>query len=185
MGSLVLAVLGIGMSTRTVRHPRLPVDRDGSQVLTAEYGMTSPITSRDDLPFTTRTATGDFTPWHPESHSNATEAGMQYGLDAVDAIAQLADVDEYEAHTAIVQALLSPDFSCEGAQERGFADGLARLVMIGLRAQAHADAMPFDTRFDPQHAHWCSLNTRADLMEMQLKEAKMTPWRTYAEAGKA
>jgi hypothetical protein len=33
-------------------------------------------------------------------------------------------------------------------------------------------------------ADWCSLNTRADLMELQLKDAKMKPWRTYAEPGK-
>jgi hypothetical protein len=147
--------------------------------------MKPTITSRDDLPFTTRTATDDIEPWHPQRHIDSPEDGFQNGLDAVDAIAQLADVDEYEAHTAIVLALLSPSFNHQGAEERGFTDGLARLAMIGLRAKTHADEVPFVAHFDPVHAHWCSLNTRADLMELQLKDAKMKPWRTYAEAGKA
>jgi hypothetical protein len=57
--------------------------------------------------------------------------------------------------------------------------------MIGLRAQHHGGDMPFDTRFDPLHAQWCSLNTRVDLAEAQLKQANMKPWRSDDEAGQA
>ena len=55
--------------------------------------------------------------------------------------------------------------------------------MIGMRTVAHAAEVPFDTQFDSEHAHWCSINTRADLWEAQLKSLKQRPWRTYAEAG--
>jgi hypothetical protein len=147
--------------------------------------MKSTITSRDDLPFTTRNTTDDFVPWHPNRDLDSHESGRQAGLAAVDAIGQLAHVDEYEAHTAIVQLLISPNWNPRGPEELGVADGLARLVMIGLRAQQHSDDMPFETRFDPLHAQWCSLNTRVALAEAQLKKAKMKPWRSFEEAGMA
>jgi len=147
--------------------------------------MKPTITSRDDLPFTTRNATDDIVPWHPTRNHDSVEGGMKAGLDAVDAIGKLAHVDEYEAHTAIVQMLLSPNWNPHCPEELGAADGLARLVMIGLRAHTHRDDMPFETRFDPMHAHWCSLNNRVDLAEAQFKKAKMKPWRSFEEAGKA
>ena len=147
--------------------------------------MKPAITSRDDLPFATRTATDEFDPWQPERHDDCAQDGVQYGLDAVAAIGQLAEVDEYEAHTAFVQVLLAQTFHCKRAEERGFIEGLARLAMIGLRAQAQTEPLPFDAHFDPMHAQWCSLNTRADLMEMHLRMAMINPWRTYEDAGKA
>ena len=143
--------------------------------------MTSSITSRDDLPFTAHAANGELEPWQPKRHPRCHDSGVQSGLDAVAALGRLAEVDEYEAYIATVDALLSPSFGRLG-EELGLVEGLAGLAMVGLRAQAERGALPFDPRFDAHEVKHCTLLLRAELMEQQLKKAKMRPWRTQADA---
>jgi hypothetical protein len=146
--------------------------------------MTTDITTLDELSFVVRDDDDIRMYWQPTRGTHSPTAGMDYGRQcALRELAQLACVDEHDAHTAIAHALTSRAWNGDCAEEVGMADGLARLVIIGLRALAAEQEMPFSTLFDPQHAEWCSLHRRVDIYEAQFKSLKITPWRTYGQAG--
>jgi hypothetical protein len=151
-----------------------------------EYAMTTDISCLDDLSFTACDADGIRSEWQPERGALSIPAAMIYGLNCVTReIAQLARVDEHDAYTAIVQALTARTWNDQCAEEYGFADGLARLALIGLRALAMGEDCPFPTEFDVERARQASLAIRVEVMEAQLKALKVKPWRTYAQAGLA
>jgi hypothetical protein len=146
--------------------------------------MITEITTRDDLSFVTRDDDDLRVDWHPVRRTHSPTAAMEYGrLCAMRELAQLADVDEHDAYTAITHALTSRSWNTQCGEEVGMIDGLARLAIIGLRAIATKQEMPFSTLFDPQHAEWCSLHRRVDIMEAHFKTLKIKPWRTYGQAG--
>jgi len=146
--------------------------------------MTIEITTLDDLSFTASDADGIRSDWQPERGSLSPAGAMLYGLTCVTReIAKLARVDEHDAYNAIVQALTSRTWNDQCAEEYGFADGLARLVIIALRALAMGGPLPFSTEFDPESARHASLAIRVEVLEAQLKALKVKPWRTFAQAG--
>ena len=146
--------------------------------------MTTEITTLDDLSFVVRDDDDIRIYWQPQRGTHSPTAGMEYGRRCVlHELAQLANVDEHDAYTAITHALTSRAWNGDCAEEVGAADALARLVMIGLRAVMAKEEMPFATTFDPQHAEWCSLHRRVDIFEAHFKSLKVKPWRTYGQAG--
>jgi hypothetical protein len=151
--------------------------------LAAEVGMHPEITSPDELSFVARDREGARCDWQPARDASSPEAGLRRGLVYVQyEIAQLARADEYDAYTALTQALTAATWDGQRAEEVGFADGVARLALIGLRALASPRKLPFDTQFDPRQAQWCALHARLELMEAQLRALKITPWRNRAQA---
>jgi hypothetical protein len=145
--------------------------------------MSTELSCTDDLPFTARDAAGGRLDWHPRRVAHSHEAAMQRGRDYAAALAVLAGVDEYEAWAAAKAALLAREWNGQCSEEDGFADGLARAAVVGWRAMAQGEGLPFDTSFEPTSAQWFSLNRRVELMEAQLKSLKRKPWRSYADAG--
>jgi len=146
--------------------------------------MTTEITTLDDLSFTACDADGIRCDWQPDRDALSPPAAMHYGLACVTReLAQLARVDEHDAYSAIVQALTSHTWNDQCSEEYGFADGLARLAIIGLRAVAKGGECPFDTEFEPERAYHAALATRVQAMEAQLKALKVKPWRTVGQAG--
>jgi hypothetical protein len=143
--------------------------------------MTTLPASRDDLPFTARAASGEREPWQPARCPESYDTAAAHGRAALASVAQLARTDEYEAYAALAEALTAASWNPVGGEEAGFADAVARLALVGLRAQRERAALPFEPVFDAARAHWFSLNTRVELMEAQLKALKLTPWRSYAD----
>jgi hypothetical protein len=141
------------------------------------------IATRDHLPFVRRDREGDLHHWSPvRQHGACYETTTALGNAWVDTLGQLARVDEHEAYIATLHALLSPNWSGECGEEEGFADALARVAVIGWRALRAADGEVTVKGFDPSLARWCSLLTRLEVMEAQLKSPNVTPWRTMEEA---
>jgi len=148
----------------------------------AQKVIPSVITSRDDLPFTARDADHILIDWQPIRHA-PDDHGRRVGYSYAQAVAHIVDVDEYEAYCAIKHALLSPASDPDQPEEHGFVDGIARDAMIGMRAKAAKESLPFSTGFDPKHSTFCSLLEQVDVMKAQFKAMRVKPWRTYAEAG--
>jgi len=146
--------------------------------------MTTEITTLDDLSFVARDEDDIRIDWQPVREKHSPTSGMEYGRKCVlDELARLACVDEHDAYRAITFALTSRGWNGDCAEEVGFTDAVARLVMIGLRAMAAKEDMPFATTFDPAHAEWCSLHRQVDVMNAHFKSLKIKPWRTYGQAG--
>ena len=146
--------------------------------------MTTEITTLDDLSFVTRDDDDIRIDWHPVRRTHAPAAATEYGRQCVmRELAQLAGTDEFDAYSAITRLLTSRTWNGQCSEESGVADAVARLVMIGLRAVAAMQDMPFATTFDPAHAEWCSLQRQADVMNAHFKSLKIKPWRTYGQAG--
>ena len=145
--------------------------------------MTTTIATRDDLPCVSRDSEGNQQHWFStHSSTDCYDTTTALGAACVDAIAQLARVDEHEAYIAIKHALLSPHWNEEGGEEEGFADAIARIVIIGWRGIRTPDGEAFVKIFDPTLAHWCSLMQRVELREAQLKALNVTLWRTMDDA---
>jgi len=147
--------------------------------------MKHTITSRNDLSFTARDDAGATLDWHPGRHNMLVshDACVKRGLEFFEDLEKLADVDEFDAYTAIRLALCSNAWKPDCGEEMGFADAIARAVIIGLRAMREKGILPFDRFFDPTHSQWCSMQERIELAELQLARFKQKPWRTYEEAG--
>jgi len=156
-----------------------------SDAIPAQKADAPDITCRDDLPFTARDADDGMIDWQPTRSAPAADHARRTGRAYAEAVTRLADVDEYEAYCAIKRALLSPNWNADGGEEDGFAEGLVRDAIIGMRARASKEALPFVASFDPEHSMWCSLLEQVDVMKAQFKAMKVKPWRTYAEAGLA
>jgi hypothetical protein len=137
--------------------------------------MKNPITSRSDLSFTGCDADGVHIDWQP--------ARAQGGYDFLTELEKLADVDEFEAYTAIKHALLSSSWRTDGNEEAGFTDAIVRAAIIGMRAMREKEDLPFETVFNPEHSQRCSMQVRLELAELQLGRLRQRPWRTYEEAG--
>jgi len=145
--------------------------------------MTPTIATRDHLPFVSRDREGNLYHWSPVRIPDADyETTTAQGTAWVDTLGQLARVDEHEAYITLIHALLSPNWNGECGEEEGFADALARIVIIGWRAIRAPDGEGFVRIFDPTLSHWCSLLQRVELREAQLKALNITPWRTMQEA---
>ena len=137
--------------------------------------MTSDMNSRDDLPFANRDSEGHLHDWHPlrgESRRSHA-AGVQRGIAFFKALARLANANDIEAYSAVKFSLLSPHWDRHHAEEQGFADALARTVLVGLRAQRAGKVLKVNAPFLPTPAQWLALHARMDLLEAQL--AAMTP----------
>jgi hypothetical protein len=143
------------------------------------------ITSRDDLPFIARDDHDCIIDWQPIRHFPDVDQGRRVGFAYAEAVCRLADVDEYEAYIAIKRVLLSSNWDVEAGEEHGFIESLVRTAIIGMRARKSEEALPFDTRFEPEHSRHCSLLEQVDVMKAQFKSMSVKPWRTYAEAGMA
>jgi len=66
-------------------------------------------------------------------------------------------------------------------EEEGFADAIARLLIIAWRAIYAREGEGFAKIFDPTLALWCSLQQRVEVMEAHFKSLNITPWRTMQQ----
>jgi len=144
--------------------------------------MATEITSRDDLSFTLREKSGMRHDWHlgKRRRGGSPSESMQRGRMLFEEIAKLAQVDEFEAYSALLAVLLSEKWDSSFGEENGLADAVVRLVMVGLRARMARAALPFEPSFNPTHAEWVSVHARLDSAEAQLASMNLKPWRKPA-----
>jgi hypothetical protein len=131
-----------------------------------EYGMTTEIRSREDLPFVSLNADGKWQPWDPLHDLDTHSEAIQYGLACAAAMAQLARVDAQAAQLAVRQALMSEVWTTDCGEEEGFIDALAQAAVAGWRAMPAPLPGGIDER---QVAQWTALNSRLAQMEEKLE----------------
>ena len=127
--------------------------------------MARAVRVRTDLPFIAHDAAGNRMEWHPPRHAvNSHVEALRSGAECAAALRALAEHDEFEAYEALKEALLSRAWNGYLGEEEGFADAVARAVVIGWRAMGVAEEVPFGTEFEPREAEVASLRRRVEAL---------------------
>lgn len=107
------------------------------------------IESRDDLSFTQRDGEGRLINWSvPHDKNGNWSAGVEIGLQHFSEVAELAQLSEYEAFSAIEHALNTYGWQQGGwGIEMGFTEALAAAAIVGLRA-LRSGAEPYDRELE-------------------------------------